>query len=820
MNSLVFVAVHGACPPVAGNADRPAVAFDGRETVRAFSKQPQLSMSPWAKAAVWILDHPRPIWTGIAILTVLMGLLMGRLEIDHKAGNFVSDEEEYVRIFEETTEVFGRSETILYAVFHDTHPTDSTFLHRLDTLTQHVETLDGVESVLSLSNVPHLRRDNGSLHTETLYEANLPEENLAERFDREPFLRGVLLSEDGSATLMMVRIDPAFNATPARIDLVHYIEGAAERMPGEVALAGFPYLRTQYAERVTRESPLFTVLALIISLVFLFVTFRAWRAVVIPTLIVGLGIVWTFGLMALFGHQLNLVTAVLPALIVIIGMANAIHLSTKFFDQYNATQDRRLAVVETVRTVGLATFLTCLTTAVGFAVLLLSGNRILMGFGIFAAVGIMLLYVLSITIIPLTYARMRPPTTKGSLVSHDRFADYFDAKADLMRRRGGAVIAAALALSVLAIIGATRISTDIFVFADFYEDDPLRQDLAVFEEHFGGVLPLEVVIESDRPGRFKTLAPMRRIEVLQEQFSDFEYVGSALSAVDLVKMGNQAYFGGHPGAYRLPASYELPFLQNALGRFIGEEADTTLLSNLPLFVDSTFSKTRIYLGVSDIGTERMNMLADTVRAMTQSTFSGDEYDVYVTGTAIISTRSGESLVHNLIVSLSVALLVISVLMAFLFRSVPLTFVSLVPNVIPLLLVGGAMGFAGITLKPSTALIFSLAFGIAVDDTIHFLAKYRIHRDEGDSRNEAIRNTLRETGKAILFTSLILMSGFLVFTLSSFGGTVTMGALTALTLGVALVANLFLLPALLFRFGPEEHHRKPIEIESTTESAPL
>ncbi|MEX0821191.1 MAG: MMPL family transporter [Rhodothermales bacterium] len=775
-------------------------------------------MSPWSRAAVWILDHPRPIWTAIAVVTVFTGLLMGRLEIDHTAGNFVSEEDEFVRVFEETTEVFGRSETILYVVFHDVHPIDSTFLHRLDTLTSHVQRLQGVESVLSLANVPHLRRDNGSLHTETLYQPDLSDAALRLRFDQEPFLNGILLSEDRSATLMMVRIDPVFNASRERIDLVHRVHDAAEAMPGRAALAGFPYLRSQYAERVTREAPLFTVLALLISLLFLFITFRARRAVVVPTIIVLLGIVWTFGLMGLFGHKLNLVTAVLPALIVIIGMANAIHLSTKFFDQFSVTQDRREAIVEMVRTVGLATFLTALTTAVGFAVLLLSGNRILMGFGAFAAMGIMLLYVLSITIIPLTYSRMRPPRANvSSLATHDRFGDYFDAKARLMKRRGGTVIVVAAALAVLAVVGATRISTDIFVFADFYEDDPLRQDLAVFEEHFGGVLPMEVVVESDREGRFKTLAPMRRIEALQDTFSTFDAVGTSLSAVDLVKMGNQAYFGGHPGAYRLPASYELPFLQEALGRFIGQEADTTLLSNLPIFVDSTFSMTRIYLGVSDIGTERMNELADSVATIAESAFSGDEYTVYVTGTAVMSTRSGESLVHNLIVSLTVALMIISVLMAFLFRSIPLTFISLAPNIIPLLLVGGAMGYAGITLKPSTALIFSLAFGIAVDDTIHFLAKFRIHRDEGDARDEAIRKTLRETGKAILFTSLILMSGFLVFTLSSFGGTVTMGALTALTLGVALVANLFLLPALLFRYGPDEHRRTASPVDRPSET---
>lgn len=749
--------------------------------------------------ALWILNHPGPIWAAIVVITLVFGYLMTGLETDHAAGNFAAAEEQFFEEFRETGRVFGRSETILYVVFHETDPLAPDFLKALDSLTAAIERKTGVENVLSLANVPYLERSGGELISEPVYEPDLPTEAASDRILNQPFLRGLLISQDSTATVMMVRILPDFNNRPERVDLVNEIAAAADRLSGDVALAGFPYLRTQYAERVTREAPLFTVLALLISLIFLFITFRAWRAVVLPTVIVVLGIVWTFGLMAVFDQKLNIVTAVLPALIVIIGMATAIHLTTKFFDQYSVLRDRREAIVETVRTVGMATLLTCVTTAVGFAVLLLSGNRLLEGFGGFAAVGIMILYSLSITMIPLSYMRIRPPRVDvASLATHDRFTDFFDAKARLTRKYSGTILIATGLLVAAGFVGMTQISTDIFVFSDFYDDDPLRRDLAVFEEKFGGVLPMEVVIESDRPGRFKTLGAMRRIDQLEKQLEAFEPVGMTLSAVDLMKLGNQAYFGGHPGAYRLPSSYELPFLESALSRFLsGSKSD--LFNNLPLFVDSTFSSTRIYLGVSDIGTDRMNELTDTVRTLSESAFSGDEYNVIVTGTAILSTRSGESLVRNLIISLGVALLVISIMMAVLFRSWALTFISLLPNVIPLLVVGGTMGFAGITLKPSTALIFSLAFGIAVDDTIHFLAKYRIFRREGMIRDQAVRTTLGETGKAILFTSLILMSGFLVFTLSSFGGTVNMGALTALTLGVAMITNLFLLPALLYRY---------------------
>lgn len=759
----------------------------------------------WSRLAHWILDHPRPILGFVLIGTLFLGYWSLQVRTDHRAGQFVSEESQVAEDFQRASEVFGQSQTILYLVFKDADPYNASFLQALDAFSQEVEGYAGVENTLTLTNVPYLVRDSSAIAPQPLYDPSLPPATIAERLRGQPFLRGLLLSKDGSSAAMMVKIDAAFNDTPERVDLVDRIEARAQEMPGRVAFAGFPYLRTQYAKRVTAEAPLFTGLALLISLFFLYLTFRTVRAVVLPTVIVSLGIVWTIGLIALFDHRLNIVTSMLPALLVIIGMASAIHICTKYFDRYLVVQDQREALLQTIRTVGLSTFLACLTTAIGFGVLILSGSHLLLVFGEFAAAGIMILYGLSITLIPLSFAAFKPPEARGaSFATNQRLASFFNGLSRFTRHHSTGIMVGAAVLIAVGIIGLTRISTDIFVFSDFYKDDPLRQDLAVFEEDFGGVLPLEVVIESKKEGRFRSLGNMRRLQTLQTDLSELEPVGRALAATDLVKLANQAYFGGHPATYRLPANHELPFLQSALKSLLDQETGSSLTANLPVVVDSTFSLTQVYLGVLDIGTEQMNQLADTVRARAEAIFPPDQFDVVVTGTAIMTTRSGENLVRNLLVSLGVALLLISVLMALLFRTFRLSLISLLPNVIPLLVVGGTMGFAGIILKPSTALIFSIAFGIAVDNTIHFLAKYRINRDAGWPLEDAVRITLTETGKAILFTSLVLMSGFLVFTLSSFGGTVNMGALTSLTLGVAGLANLVLLPALLYRFGPREH----------------
>jgi len=757
-----------------------------------------------------ILDHRRSLLLLVTGVTLLLGYWAVQIQTDHTSGNFLARDSQVARDFQRAGEVFGQSQTILYLVFEEADPYAPAFLQALDSLTREMSGYEGVAHVLSLTNVPFLVREDKHLVAQPLYQAGLPPEVLRQRLDEQLFLHRLLLSADGSTALMMVRIDPVFNNTPERVVLVERIERAAARLPGQVAVAGFPYLRTQYARRIAREAPLFTLLALLISLTFLYLTFGAWRAVLLPAVIVGLGLVWTLGVMVLLGHRLTIVSSMLPALLIIIGMANVIHLCTKFLDQYHYRKDQRAALAETIRTVGLATLLTCLTTAIGFGVLTLSGSRLLSVFGEYAAVGIMLIFILSIILTPIAFVHYRPPQHgRTPLSTHIGLDRFFDRIARFTHRRTSLILAGAGLLLLGGCLGIARISSDIFIFSDFRENDPLRRNLAVFEEHFGGVVSMEVIIEAKQPGRFRSLGALQRIEQLQGDLLGLEPVGRSLALTDFVKLANQSYFGGNPGMYRLPSSYELPFLQTALKGFQAGHEAGALTRNLPQLVDSTFSMTRVYLGVLDLGTERMNALADTVRAQAASLFPADRFDVFVTGNAIRLTRSGENLVQNLLVSLGVALVVISLLMALLFRSTRLMIISLLPNVIPLLAVGGTMGFAGILLKPSTALIFSVAFGIAVDSTIHFLAKYRLYRDEGLAREAAVQATLRATGKAILFTSLVLMGGFLVFTLSSFGGTVNMGGLTALTLGVAMAANLLLLPALLYRFGPEGHTLAPL-----------
>ena len=372
------------------------------------------SASMWVRLGEWILSHPRPILTLTAALTLFLAYFAAQVKTDHTAGQFLSADSPEVIDARRASSMFGQTQAILYLAFRDADPVDPTFLRELDAMVREVSAYEGVDNVLALTNVPFLTRSGSEITPQRLYRTDMSQGELEKRFNEQPFLRGSLLSEDGTTPLLTISIDEEFNNRPERVDLVERIRDRAQQVDTDIAMAGFPYLRTRYAQRITAEAPLFAAMAMAVSLLLLFIAFRDWRALMLPALVVVLGITWTIGLISLFDHRLNIVTSILPALFVIIGMATTVHLCTSYYDQFGRLGDRRAALVQTIGTVGISTFLACLTTAVGFAVLVVSGSALLAVFGVFASIGIMMMYVLALTLIPLSYLHLRPPSKRKS----------------------------------------------------------------------------------------------------------------------------------------------------------------------------------------------------------------------------------------------------------------------------------------------------------------------------------------------------------------------------------------------------------------------
>ena len=373
-----------------------------------------------------------------------------------------------------------------------------------------------------------------------------------------------------------------------------------------------------------------------------------------------------------------------------------------------------------------------------------------------------------------------------------RWVSYFVSWIEKMvKHKRITIYATAVLLLILSFIGIYQIRISGSLIEDMPKNTQFFKDIRFFEKEFNGIMPLEIMVDTKRKKGVMKLATLKRMDELEKVIEETPELSRPISVVSLVKYSKQAYYNGNPKHYQLPTSQENSFI---LSYAKNSASNVNLFNN---FVDSTGQYARITTFMKDIGTDKMEQIEDNLNNKIRNVFPKDQYDVTITGKALVFQKGTNYLVKNLAISLSLAIFLISLFMAYMFRSLKMIVVSLIPNLLPLLITAGLMGYLGVPIKPSTILVFSIAFGISVDDTIHFLAKYRQELQANHWRiNKSVYGALRETGVSMFYTSIVLFFGFSVFTISSFGGTVALGGLVSVTLLFAMLSNLMLLPSLL------------------------
>jgi predicted RND superfamily exporter protein len=342
----------------------------------------------------------------------------------------------------------------------------------------------------------------------------------------------------------------------------------------------------------------------------------------------------------------------------------------------------------------------------------------------------------------------------------------------------------------------TRIEAVSYIVDDLPDESSIVQDMAFFEQNFKGVMPLEIIIDTGKEQGVRKPENLQKVNELEIFLKELPHVSPPVSIVSFLKAANQAYFNGNPASYQLPGKREAAFVQ----RYIKGKGDVSDLGNS--FLDSTGQLMRISLKVADLGSVRMDsLISHQISPKIDELFDGTDLSARITGSTLLFIKGNSYLIDNMKNSLMLAIVIIGCIIGVLFKNIRIMLITIASNLLPLILTAGMMGYFGIPLKPSTALIFSIAFGIAVDDSIHFLAKYR---QELKSRNydilESIRLSIQETGLSMIYTSIVLFGGFIIFVGSDFGGTVALGLLTSATLLVAMTTNLVLLPSLLISFA--------------------
>jgi hypothetical protein len=597
--------------------------------------------------------------------------------------------------------------------------------------------------------------------------------------------------------MMMITLDKDVLNTKNRVALVHEITHELEKFEQDFDVtlhySGLPYIRTVTSEMIQHELVLFIILALVIAAIILFVFFRSFRTVFFIISVVLISVLVLFGTVALLGFKITILTGIMPPLLIVIGVENSIFLLNKYYNEFSIHGNKIKALARTIRRIGAANFLTNATTAAGFAAFIATGNELLVEFGIIASINIMFAYVLSLVLIPVIFSYLPDPKA--------RHVEYLEKGAVnsilktivwvvLNHRTKVYIITGIMLLS--GALGMLRLKTTGNMVDDISKKDKLYTDLMFFEEHFKGVMPFEITVDTRKNRGVLRSSTLQKIEQLQDTLAMYPQFSKPLSVVEVVKFSRQAFFRGNPAYYGLPNQQERNFILSYVPSL---KSDKRTVMNS--FVDTSLQVTRISVQMANIGTNEIDSIHQSLNPKINQIFPAEDYDVSLTGSSMVFLKGTNYLVHNLLMSLVLAIVVIALLMALTFSSFKMIVISLIPNIIPQILTAAMMGYAGIAIKPSTILIFSIALGISVDNTIHFLSRYRQQLLLNDWKiKESVLAALLETGFSMIYSAVVLFFGFAIFILSSFGGTEALGYLVSFTLLTAMLANLFVLPSLL------------------------
>lgn len=776
-------------------------------------------MNPvWQAIARFIIRKRIPILIVLGILVAYMWSVRATELVQRVADIILSDEAE-LEGYNKLKEHFGDDATVM-VVSLDGDIFEYERFSALYDLTEELEQIDGVENVISLTKLYDIVKDTARRGfalkpiVSSRPSSQTEVDSIAQRIRELFFYEGLILNDSTQTSLLAVSFNGELLDTDFKIPLFHNTKEPilryAEKFNIEPRFAGMPVLRVNMHENVKRELFLFLALALIVTAISLLLFFRSFYNMVFPLLVVGSVIIFSVGLIGLFGYKMSLITGIIPALITVISIPNCVYLVTKYHIEFKRTGNKLKSLILVIEKIGIVTVMTNATTAVGLGVLAFTDIKPLQEFGVVAGLSVVAAFFISLLLIPIVFSFLPPPTEMQTKHLERRSLGFVikSLKHIVDNHRSWVYVGTAV-LVVVSLWGMSRVQPISYIADDVPEDSKILQDLRYIENRFNGTMPFEILIDTKKKNGVIRRRTLQLISQLQDSLSKYDDLSRSISVADFSKFFNQAFFEGNPIFYELPSRHQYPMIRDYVRKT--DVFDNEALSKS--LTDDDLQLTRVSASVRDIGSLEMKRLADSVRKDVAAIFDEEQYDTYVTGTSQIFIKANEALIENLLWSLLLAFIVIAVIMGLLFKSLRMVVISLIPNVLPLLMVAGVMGFTGIHLKPSTALVFGVAFGIAVDDSIHFLARFRLARKLGDSVRGAVRNSFQDTGVSMIYTSIILFFGFVSFTASDFGGTKSLGLLTSMTLGIAMFSNLLFLPSLLITFSKEENQDPEAELEN-------
>ena len=739
-------------------------------------------------------------------ITIFLSMQWQHMQFSYSEANLLPDDAPINQQYEDFEEKFGSDGNVIMLATDDEDLFTLEKFEAWKTLSDTLATFPEIKSVIGIHNLQELiKLENPKrfemqqiLSKSTDISKQQLEAYSKSLFTDYPFYDGLIFnSENKTVQTVAYMQDSIVNAEGRKVFImdkfVPLIESFKKNHNIELHVSGMPYIRTLNSQNIVDEIQWFVLAALLVTSVIFFFFFRSFRATLISMLTVIIGVMWAFGFMGLLGFEITVLTAVIPPLIIIIGIPNCIFLINKYQHEIKKHGNQAKSLQRVITKIGNATLMTNVTTASGFATFIFTQSELLKEFGILASINIIAIFILSLLIIPIIYSYMPLPNDKHLRHLGKQWIEGFvEWIVKMVRDKRITIYFTSVAVLGISIIGIFNIKISGSLLEDMPQNAEFFKDIKFFEDKFDGVLPLEIMINTKRPNSVIKLSNLKKMDQLATEIADIKELSAPLSVVNLAKYSKQAFYNNNPKYYQLPTSQEQTFMSPYI-----KSMENMKGAGISSYVDSTGQYARMTMFMKDVTTEEIKRIEERLLPEIQKIFPEDRYEVTMTGKALVYQKGTHYLVDNLVLSLSLAILLIALFMAWMFRSFRMILISLIPNLLPLLMTAGMMGFLGVPIKPSTILVFSIAFGISVDDTIHFLAKYRQELKANHWKiKRSVYPALRETTVSMFYTSIVLFFGFSVFMISSFGGTVALGGLVSATLLFAMLANLLLLPSLL------------------------
>lgn len=770
----------------------------------------------WYRLGQNIVRYKKTYLFFLLLTTMVMGYFAAQIKLSYEYTKAIpSDNPKYI-VYNDFIKKYGVDGTTVVVGFKSDHFYTKEFFNQVDALHKSIKQNTAVAEVMSIPTAYTITKDafETKFNVSKIFHAPYSSDSVLRAdqaiFEQLPFYKNLYYNPDSNSYIMAVSFIADSINSASRTNIIGSFQKELNRFSQltktELHISGLPFIRTIMADRIKKEMLWFLIGSLVLSAITLLIFFRSISATIMSLVVVLMGVIWSVGTMVLLGQKITLLTALIPPLIVVIGIPNCIYFLNKYHTSFKATLDKEKAIVQMVGRMGVVTLFCNITAAIGFFVFALTKSPLLQEFGWVSGVNIMILFFLSLFFIPPVLSYLPAPKAK-----HVLYLDNVSLEKILVKIERWAfthtrwVFGITIIAVVVSLFGVLQIKKEAFIVDDLPKQDKLYTDLKWFEQNAGGVMPLEILVDTKKPnGLIKSIKPLEQIEAFNAFIVVQPELGKPLGLLDGIKFAKQAFYDGDSLSYAVPTGTEMafigPFFTSATpkeGVQLGSNNPTQLLNK---FIDSTKRQTRITVNMKDIGSAKLPVLLQKIDSASKAIFDTAKYNVVITGSSVTFLEGSNFIIRGLGESIFWAFLLIAICMIFLFRSFPILICSLIPNIVPLFITAGIMGWTGISLKPSTVLVFSVALGIAIDVTIRFLVNYKQELPHLNYQvHTTLAQTIKHTGISIIYTSLVLVAGFIIFCFSDFGGTKALGWLTSITLVVSTLTNLVLLPALIKAF---------------------